>query len=95
MPYKNPERKRQWEREHREQRNARRRMQDVNARSGRQSIAKPLPHPVSDQKSHDPWKTILGWAIGIEVVLLAIGGVNPPTSPLARRPNLNQRKPGF
>jgi len=83
MPYKNPERKRQWEREHREQRNARRRMQDVNARSGRH------------QKSHDPWKTILGWAIGIGVVLLAIGGVNPPTSPLARRPNLNQRKPGF
>jgi hypothetical protein len=80
MPYKNPERKRQWERENRGQRNARRRTQRLNARSGQQIIAKPLPEPVSDQKSHDTWKTILGWAIGIEVVLLAIGGVNPHLS---------------
>ena len=81
MPYKNPERKRQWEREHREQRNARRRMQHVSARSGPQSIAKPSLDPVSDQKSQDTWKTILGWAIGIGVVLLAaIGGVNPHMS---------------
>jgi hypothetical protein len=80
MPYKNPERKRQWERENRGQRNARRRMQRLNARTEQQSIAKSSPDPISDQKSQDTWKTILGWAIGIGVVLLAIGGINPPRS---------------
>jgi ferric-dicitrate binding protein FerR (iron transport regulator) len=86
MPYKDPERKRQWEREHREQRNAGRRMQHITARSGQQSVSKPAPDPVSDQESQLTWKTILGWAIGIGVVLLAaIGGVNPPASTLARR----------
>jgi hypothetical protein len=34
MPYKNAERKRKWEQEHREHRNARRRMQRQTARSG-------------------------------------------------------------
>jgi hypothetical protein len=79
MPYKDPERKREWEREHREQRNARRRMQHITARSGQQNIAKPSFDPVSDQKSEDTWKTILGWAIGIGVVLLGIlAGVRIP-----------------
>jgi hypothetical protein len=86
MPYKDPERKRQWERKHREQRNAKRRLQNTTVRSGQQSIAKPSPDPVSGQKTQVTWKTILGWAIGIGVVLLAaIGGVNPPASSLARR----------
>ncbi len=40
MPYKNPEHKRQWEREHRQERNARRRMQRLDERSGqRKSVA--------------------------------------------------------
>jgi hypothetical protein len=86
MPYKNPEDKRKWEREHREQRNARRRMQRPNARSGYPSITKPAPDPLSNQNPQDTWKNILGWAIGIGVVLLAaFGGVNPPTSSLPRR----------
>jgi hypothetical protein len=86
MPYKDAERKRQWEQQHREQRNTRRRMQRLNARSGQQSIAKPSPDPNPGQKGQDTWKTILGWAIGIGVVLLAaIGGVNPPASSLSRR----------
>jgi len=61
-------------------------MRRLNARSVHQSVSKPAPDPVSDQKSQVTWKTILGWAIGIGVVLLAaIGGVNPPASSLARR----------
>jgi hypothetical protein len=86
MPYKDQERKRQWERQHRERRNARRKMLRLNAGSVHQSVSKPAPDPVSDQKSQVTWMTILGWAIGIGVVLLAaIGGVNPPASSLARR----------
>ena len=82
MPYKNPEDKRQWEREHREERNARRRMQGAHSA---QIVRKPAPDRISDRES--TWKPILGWAIGIGVVLLlAIGGINPPpASPLARR----------
>jgi len=85
MPYKDPERKRQWEREHREQRNAMRRLQRLPARSGHASVSnatsdvvaalrtrrKPAPDPASDQNPQGTWKTILGWAVGIGVVLLA------------------------
>jgi hypothetical protein len=85
MPYQNPERKRHWEREHREKRNAMRRMQRLNTRSECQSIPKPAPDPVSNQNPQNTWKTMLGWAIGIGVVLFAIGGANPPLS--SPRPN--------
>jgi hypothetical protein len=50
MPYKDPERKRQWELEHRQQRNVRRRMQRLDARSRHSIAPKPAPDPVSDQK---------------------------------------------
>ena len=85
MPYKNPEHKRQWEREHRGQRNARRRMQrpdegsrqhtspksTFDLRSALRSARKPAPDPVSSRKPKATLKTILGWAVGIGVVLLA------------------------
>lgn len=100
MPYKDPERKRQWEREHREQRNARRRMQTQAAGSGGPSAPKPAhdptcvaqqaillarlrkraPDPASGQKPKSTWKAILGWAVGIGVVLLAVfASVSLPT----------------
>jgi hypothetical protein len=86
MPYKNTERKRQWEREHREQRNARRRAQRHAARSGHPGVPKPAPDRVSGQKPQGTWKTILGWAVGIGVVLLAvIAGANPPALPSHQR----------
>jgi hypothetical protein len=44
MPYKDSERKRQWEREHRQERNARRRKQPV------QEVTTPIALPTS----HDP-----------------------------------------
>jgi ferric-dicitrate binding protein FerR (iron transport regulator) len=75
MPYKNPEHKRQWEREHREQRNAMRREQRLAARSGQHSIPKPMSEPNPDQKAQNPWKAIIGLAVGFGVLLLAVLGV--------------------
>jgi len=85
MPYKDAERKRQWEAEHRAQRNAWRRMQRLGTRSGQPSVPKatsniaaalgshrkPAPDPASDQKPQGRWKAVLGLAVGIGVVLLA------------------------
>jgi len=94
MPYKDPERKRQWEQQHREQRNARREIQRQAARSGHASVSNatsdivaalrthrtPPPDPASGQKPQSTWKTILGWAVGIGVVLLAVfASVSLPT----------------
>jgi hypothetical protein len=83
MPYKNPEHKQQWEREHREERNARRRMQRLDGRSGqRKSVADLLAalrtrhrdrngDPSFNQTSQGTWKPLFGWAVGIGIVLLA------------------------
>ncbi len=46
MPYKDPERKRQWEREHREERNARRRKHTVTARVVPNLRTKTSPDPI-------------------------------------------------
>jgi len=85
MPYKDPERKRQWEQEHREQRNARRRVQHLG--SGQASVPKAMPdlaatlstqvrqpaaNPPSDQGSQGIWIALLGLAVAIGVVLLAV-----------------------
>jgi hypothetical protein len=45
MPYKDPEHKRQWEREHREQRNAWRR----TSAPGRTSVERPMPDWLADE----------------------------------------------
>jgi hypothetical protein len=71
MPYKDPERKRQWELEHRVQRNARRRRQHLAVSIGRPSVPKPAPDPVRAQKPQSNWNTILGGAVGIGFVLLS------------------------
>jgi len=47
MPYKDPELKRQWEREHREERNARRRK--FSSKSEPSNLDTPLPDPNSAQ----------------------------------------------
>ena len=58
----------------------------MDSRLGYQSIPKPAPDPVSDQKPQGTWKTLLGFVVGIGVVLLAvIAGTDPPPSFLAER----------
>jgi len=87
MPYKDPERKRQWEEEHREQRNAKRRVQRLDAGLGQPSVPRATadiaaalrtqvreraPDPASDQESQDIWIALFGLAVVIGVVLLAV-----------------------
>ena len=49
-------------------------------RSGHASVPKPGPDLVSDQKPQATWKTILGWAVGIGVVLIGVfASVRLPT----------------
>jgi hypothetical protein len=49
MPYKDPERKRQWEREHRDERNARRRRSSSNNLPEPSAVDAPLPDRNSAQ----------------------------------------------
>jgi hypothetical protein len=81
MPYKDPEHKLQWEREHRKQRNERRRTQRLSPGSGQATAQRKAfdfaaalrsaRKPVSkNQKPKTTWKAILGWVVGIGVVLL-------------------------
>ena len=67
MPYKDPERKRQWEREHREQRNARRRALRLTAQTFVRR--KPVPDPTPSQRPSG-WKNILGLAVGVGIIIL-------------------------
>jgi len=79
MPYKDPQRKRQWEREHREQRNAARRKQPLPPGSGQYAVPRTLHDPISTQQSGDGWKVLASIAVGIGVVLLgALAGVRVP-----------------
>ena len=94
MPSKNPEHKRQWEREHREQRNTRRRMQrsdegsrqhtspksTFDLRTALRSARKPADDPVSNEPKSS-WKAALCLVVGIGVVLFAVfAGASFPDS---------------
>jgi len=78
MPYKNPQDKRRWEREHRELRNARRREKRSGMKS-RTAHAVPAANPPEETSG---WKLLAGIAIGIGVALLsAVAGssrINKP-----------------
>lgn len=79
MPYKNPERKRQWEREHREQRNVERRLRRLEAKNIL-ITRNPAPDPILAQKPKSSWKGMVGLAVGLGVVLLAaFAGISLPT----------------
>jgi ferric-dicitrate binding protein FerR (iron transport regulator) len=69
MPYKNPEHKQPWEREHREQRNAQRKMRRLEAKNVLISR-----HPAPDPNSKESMKTvwIAGLAVALALVLLAV-----------------------
>jgi len=90
MPYKDPERKKQWEREHREERNARRRKQHLSAPS-RAKLAKPTHGPFPHQEPQSAWKAIAALVVGLGVVLLtAVAGLAGPPDfgSAAGQPNL-------
>ncbi len=79
MPYKDPERKRQWEREHREERNALRRAQRIAKEYPTPRVVQPATLTTSQEKPTSGWKVLLGFAIGAAVVVLgAISGVTVP-----------------
>jgi len=69
MPYKDPERKRQWEREHRLERNARKRKARLDIRSGQPEILGPAPDPISDHQPSTGWNIVAG----IVSLVLAVG----------------------
>ena len=75
MPYKDPERKRQWEREHREQRNAKRRMQHWGGQSA-PITPKRVPDPILRQEAKGDWEfaVAIGFALLICIGLLAAWG---------------------
>jgi len=83
MPYKDPERKRQWEREHREERNAMRRAQRIAAEN-RPPLPKPTPDPIAPQKPTSGWKALLGiaCAVGLRIITIIAGTPIPPATDL-------------
>lgn len=79
MPYKDPKRKGQWEREHREQRNARRRRQRFGARM-EPIVPRLAPDPIPAKEPTSVWKVVAGigacvLAVGLGV-LAALGGAS-------------------
>lgn len=67
MPYKDAERKRQWEQEHRAERNARRRKQPA-LRVVVQNVPISSHDPMSNQELQ-VWQLVVGLALGIGVVV--------------------------
>jgi len=72
MPYKNPEHKRQWEREHREERNARRRKSMSSYSPEPSGIDAPLPDPNSAQVPLASMNVAIGGMIGLAFLLTVL-----------------------
>jgi hypothetical protein len=69
VPYKDPERKRQWEREHRQERNGQRKKRRLDAQ-GRLSVLRQVPDPISVKETQSGWKLIVGLALAFGAMLL-------------------------
>jgi hypothetical protein len=67
LPIEDPERKRQWEREHRKQRNARRRALRFAEATAPQN---PVPDPTPTHQAMSGWKDILGLAVEVGIIIL-------------------------
>ena len=77
MPYKNPEDKKQWEHEHREIRNSRRRQSRLEGQTN-SFVEQTVPDPVSQQESKDGWKMLAALAVGVGIALVgALAGMKP------------------
>ena len=71
MPYKDPERKRLWERKHREQRNARRRALRLLSQM---HLVSPnsAPDPLPNQQPASGWAVVAGLVVGIGIILIGV-----------------------
>jgi LPXTG-motif cell wall-anchored protein len=69
MPYKDPERKRQWEREHREERNAMRRTRSLPVVPGRPRETA-MPDLITEQKADTGSNVIAALAVGMFLLAL-------------------------
>ncbi len=72
MPYNNPERKRQWEREHREQRNAQRRRLRLKAEM-EHIVPRLAPDPIPPKEPKSVWNFLAG--IGVCLLAVALGAL--------------------
>ena len=72
MPYKDRERKRQWEREHREQRNARRRTPHLAVHPEPSSVEVPMPDPISGQEREPGVNMVVFLAMEFMLLLLML-----------------------
>ena len=68
MPYKDPERKRQWEREHREQRNARRRIAYRASEPGERQRLGPIPA----KRPPEETAIVVGLIVAVASVLVVL-----------------------
>jgi hypothetical protein len=69
MPYKDPERKRRWEQEHREQRNARRRKFSSSHSFEPSGMSTTQPDPNSAQLTLNSMTVAIGVMMGLAVLL--------------------------
>jgi hypothetical protein len=86
MPYRDPQRKRQWEREHREDRNARRRKSLSRQPPEPSGIVVPLPDPNSAQLPVSSVNAAIGGMMGLAfllTVLIVIWRLGSSAQPVA------------
>jgi len=87
MPYKDPERKRGWEQEHRAQRNAQKRQRRLTVRNESSGNSE-RPDPASSQKAKSAWKTVFEWAAALGILALSVWSGVSGASPDPDRLNL-------
>lgn len=75
MPYKDPERKRQWKQEHREQRNARRRIQRLDVGSGQPCGPKATPDIAAALHTHIREAFLTGFMLSPILDLIFSGAI--------------------
>jgi hypothetical protein len=72
MPYKDPERKRQWEREHRDERNARRRKSIVSSTFHPSHGDAPRRNPIAVQAQGTGVVVTVGVVMGLSFLLMLL-----------------------
>ena len=71
MPYRDPARQRQWEHEHREQRNARRRTRGLTVAPYRSRLEAPT-HPIADNEPGTSVNMVAVLIVGFTFVLILV-----------------------